>query len=152
VALLADTTERVPSPSAELTETVEAALASARPIGTELFVMSARFLEVTVEVVVEVDPYAAFGEVTEGVLKAIHERLAPVSPTRTGSAFGADFYPTSLYGVIQALPDVRAVPSLVIRVDGETIPDPAQAVVVAADQVLVPAEKHTVDVRPSRDR
>ena len=152
VALIANTTRRIPTPSAELIDAVTAALEPKRPIGTELFVRPARFVEVAVDVIVEVDPYAAFDQVTAAVLARIDERLSPISGNRHESAFGADFYPTSLYGAIQDLPDVRAVPSLVIRVDGVTSSDLALPVIVARDQIIVPADHHNVLVKPSKDQ
>ncbi len=151
VAVLPALTDRMPYASPELLDEVATALDRVRTIGTELFVRSARFVEIAVTAVVEVEPYASFGEIRAEVLRRIDERLAPRSADGA-SRFGRDFFPTALFGALQPIPGVIAVPRLTVSVDNTPHGDIAEPVVMAADQLAVRAVEHHIDVRPRRDR
>lgn len=150
VAVLADVEGGQPA-GPELLDAVEDALRDARSVGTELFVRSVRLVQVMVDVLVEVDPYASFGDVNVAVRRRIAEALAP-APAEGSAAtrFGVDLLPTQLFGVVQAVPDVRAVPLLEVVVDGRPHSDISQPVRVDADQIAVLQEAR-VDVRPRTD-
>ncbi|MFF0097529.1 putative baseplate assembly protein [Streptomyces canus] len=151
VAVLPALQDRMPYASPELLDAVATALDRVRTIGTELFVRSARFVEVAVTAVVEVEPYANFGEIRAEVLRRIDERLSPRAADGT-SRFGRDFFPTALFGAVQPIPGVIAVPLLTVAVDGTDRPDIAEQVVIEADQLAVRAADHHITVRPRRDR
>ena len=114
------------------------------------------------KVVVEVDPYASFGDIDAEVRRRIADALNPVPADQATSAvssanssngstrFGKDFFPTQLFGVVQGIPDVLAVPLLEVTVGGRAHNDIAQPVVVAGDQIAV-LDDAKVDVRPRRD-
>ena len=139
--------------SPELLDLVEAILTPARTIGSELFVRSVRFVQVVVRVVVEVDPYALFGDIRTEVARRLARALDPVPAGETATApssFGRDFFPTTLYGVVQEVSDVIAVPLLEVTVDGRAHGDVSQPVVVAPDQIIVLGHAD-VEVRPRRD-
>jgi hypothetical protein len=158
VAVLALSDERKPYATTELLAAVEQRLEDVRTIGTELFVRGARFVEVTVSVVVEADPYAAFGEIAIEVEKRINQTLSPmkqgpaVGVGDAASRFGMDFFPTSLFGVIQPIAGVVAIPSLEVKIDGAAHPDISASVTVEPDQLVVPAAQHDVVVRPRTDQ
>ena len=158
VAVLALSTERKPYATTELLAAVEQRLEDVRTIGTELFVRGARFVEVTVSVVVEADPYAAFGEIAIEVEKRINETLSPMQQRPVGgmgdaaSRFGMDFFPTSLFGVIQPIAGVVAITSLDVKIDGAAHPDISASVTVEPDQLVVPAPQHDIIVRPRTDQ
>jgi predicted phage baseplate assembly protein len=135
--------------SPELLDVVARALDSARTIGTELFVRSARYVRVSVHVVVDVDPYASFGEIEAAVRRRLVQALTPV-PADGPSRLGRELFPTTLYGVVQSVSGVESVAWLQVTADGKVHLDLATPVTVAADQVAV-LESPRVDVRPRRD-
>ncbi|MEU4560126.1 putative baseplate assembly protein [Actinoplanes sp. NPDC023936] len=142
VAVLARSTDRVPAASPGLLEAVADELAPKRAIGTELHVRGARFVEVEVTTVIQVAPFAAVGEIVAEAQRRIDAQLSPSG----GGRFGVSFFPTSLFGVLQQIPDVLAVPALEVRIDdAEHRLD--QEVVIAPDQLIVPAANHRIDVR-----
>ena len=149
VAVLPHSADPRPYASPELLEAVGSVLEPARTIGSELFVRSARFVEVTVTVVVDVDPYAAFGEIRAEVVRRLNDELTP--STAGASRFGQDFYPTALFGVVKPVPGVIAVPLLEVTVDGAPHPLVSEPVIVEADQLVVPGPSHDVRVQPRRD-
>ena len=129
----------------------EGVVCPARTVGTELYVRSVRFVQVVVVIVVEVDPYASFGDVSVAVRQRLRDALdhAPEGEAGT-SRFGLDFLPTQLFGVVQSVADVRAVPVLEILADDRPHLDISQPVKVDADQIAV-LQDARVDVRPTRD-
>ncbi len=153
VAVLAASQDARPFASPELLEGVEAELATRRTLGTELFVRGARFVEVSVTVVVDVDPYASFGEIRGEVAARLERALAPAPDDAGsgGSRFGRDFFPTALFAEVQGVAGVVAVPLLEVAVDGSAHPQVSDPVVVEADQLVVPGPVQ-VTVRPRRDR
>ena len=155
VAVLPETQDPKPYASPELLDVVNSVLQKARTVGSELFVGSARFVEVTVSVVVDADPYAAFGEIRAEVARRLDAALAPVTPggvTAAPSHFGKDFFPTTLFGVVLSVPGVIAVPLLEVTVDGAAHPLISDPVPIEADQLIVPGPQHDVRVQPGRDR
>ena len=84
---------------------------------------SARFVSVAVTVAVDVDPYASFGDVSAEVRRRLARRPCAGGrrpARRRGSA--RSFFPTMLFGVVQAVADVVAVPLLEVTVDGRAAP------------------------------
>lgn len=155
VAVLPKTRDPEPYASPELLNVVESVLKEARLIGSELFVRSARFVKVKVTVVVDADPYAAFGEIRTEVARRIDSALAPVpadGTTAASSRFGKDFFPTTLFGAVLSVPGVIAVPLLEVTVDGKAHPLISDPVQIEADQLIVPAPGHDITVRPRRDQ
>jgi predicted phage baseplate assembly protein len=152
VVVLPDASEPRALASPELLDAVREALEPARTIAAELFVRSVAYVVIDVQVVVDVDPYASFGDVSAQVHRQIEAALDPRPPADDPSVtrFGQDFFPTGLFGVIQEVDDVRAVPLLQITVDGRAHDEVADSVVVAPDRIAVLGEAK-VDVRPRRD-
>ncbi|WP_433830969.1 putative baseplate assembly protein [Actinoplanes sp. CA-015351] len=144
VAVLARSSARVPVAAPELLEAVEKELAPKRTIGTELHIRGARFVEVAVTAVIQVSPFAAIGEIVAEARRRIDEALSPA-----GGRFGRGFFPTSLFGVLQQIPDILAVPLLEVRIDGARH-EIENEVPIDADQLIVPAENHEIDVQPPR--
>jgi predicted phage baseplate assembly protein len=155
VAVLPDPGEQAtPYASPELLDVVRSVLAPRRTLGAELFVRSARFLEVSVSVVLDVDPYASFGEIRTEAAARLRGALSPVpagGATATTSRFGRDFFPTTLFAELQAVPGVIAVPLLEVTVEGTGRQAISEPVDVQADQLVVPGQVH-VEVRPRRDQ
>lgn len=152
VAVLPDAKEPRTNASPELLDAVVKALQPARAIGSELFVRSASFVAVAVTLVVEVDPYASFGDVDAEVRRRLARALAP-APDASATAstrFGRDFHPTTLFAVVQGISDVVAVPLLEVTVDGQDHPNISWPVVVTPDHIAV-LDDVQVDVRPRRD-
>jgi predicted phage baseplate assembly protein len=154
VVILPDSADPRPYASPELLDAVREVLRPARTIGAELFVRSARFVEVTVKVIVDVDPYAAFEEIRAEVANRLDDELAPTSADGE-SRFGRDFFPTTLFGVVKSVPGVIAVRLLEVAVQGDTqtAPHPpvSDPVVVGADQLIVAGPQHDIRVQPRRD-
>ena len=144
VAVLARSADRRPVASPELIDAVRAALEPVRTIGTELNVRGAQFVEVTVTVVVEADPYAATGAVKAEILDRIDRALAP---GQGGAGFGRQFFPTSLFGVVQQSAGVIGVQSLQVGIDGREHADLSAPVAIEPDQLVVPGAAHDVTVR-----
>ncbi|MEO5851910.1 MAG: putative baseplate assembly protein [Nocardioides sp.] len=136
--------------SPELLDVVAATLEPARTIGTELFVRSARFVSLRVRVTVDVDPYASFGDISAEVRRRLAAALAPQPADGAESRFGLELFPTMLFGVVQGITDVVAVPLLEITADGRVHADVSQPVIVDPDQIAV-LEDVDVQVRPRRD-
>nr|WP_221382019.1 putative baseplate assembly protein [Actinoplanes polyasparticus] len=147
VAVLVRADDRPPVASPELLDAVRAALDPVRPIGTELNVRGARFVEVTVTVVVEADPYAATGAVKAEILERINRALTP-----DGANFGRPFFPTSLFGVIQQTAGVVGVRSLQVDIPGRSGLDLSAAVEIDPDQLVAPGREHDVTIRPGGAR
>jgi phage-related baseplate assembly protein len=142
-----------PYASPELLDAVSSVLAPRRTLGAELFVRSARFLAVAVSVVLDVDPYASFGEIRTGAAARLRSALSPLpagGATATTSRFGRDFFPTTLFAELQAVSGVIAVPLLEVTVEGTGQPI-SKPVEVQADQLVVPGQVK-VEVRPRRDQ
>jgi hypothetical protein len=150
VAVLPEAQDPGTHASPELLDVVAGTLDPARTIGTELHVRSARFVSLAVTVAVDVDPYASFGDVSAEVRRRLAAALAPVAAPGSASRFGQELFPTMLFGVVQAVDDVVAVPLLEVTVDGRVHPDISTPVVVDADQVAV-LQDAVVQVRPRRD-
>lgn len=134
----------------ELLDVVAKTLDPARTIGTELFVRSARFVRLVVTVAVDVDPYASFGDIDAEVRRRLRDALAPAPTAGAPSRFAQEFFPTTLFGVVQGVPDVVAVPLLEVTVDGREHEDISKPVLVAPDRIAVLGDVD-VDVRPRRD-
>jgi hypothetical protein len=150
VAVLPEADATATHASPELLDIVAETLDAARTIGTELFVRSARFVSLVVTVAVDVDPYASFGDVDAEVRRRLAAALAPVPAVGAASRFGQELFPTMLFGVVQGVADVVAVPLLELTVDGRKHGNVSEPVLVDPDQIAVLLDA-TVEVRPRRD-
>lgn len=166
----ADREDRAPKPSADLITRVCRYLDARRPLTTELYVKGPEYQSIKIEARVEAQPYAAFDTVARDVSVAINEYLDPLgrrfgdeeeqgdtpgAATRgagkpTGWNFGRDLFPTNLFSVILAVPDVVAVPSLVVLVGGRPheINEPVR---VGRDGLLYGVAEHEINVVPTVD-
>lgn len=128
----ANTGKEPPKASDDLLQAVGRALDGQRLITTEVYVVSARYVGVTVNAELDVDPQDSFTVVKQKVEEAVRRffQLKPPAPTAGGPApggwdFGRKLYPSALYEVILSVEDkprkkrlVRAVTNLKIKIDG----------------------------------
>jgi predicted phage baseplate assembly protein len=149
VAVAADSKDVPPAPSADLLADVCAQLDAHRLLTTELYVASPKFLKVKVEAKVSAQPYASLDEVRRNVQKALVEALDPLQ-AEGGPPFGRDLFPTSLYAVILAVAEVRAVLALDLRVDAHPH-QPATDPVQVPDDGLVFGPDHEIVVVPATE-
>lgn len=170
VVPFADREDRAPKPSADLITRVCQYLDARRLLTTELYIKGPEYQEIKIEARVEAKPYAAFDTVARDVGTAINEYLDPLgrkfgdeeeqnaaatgAVTRGGKPsgwdFGRDLFPTNLFSVILGVPDVVAVPSLVVMVDGRPheINEPVR---VGRDGMLHGVAEHEINVVPTVD-
>jgi hypothetical protein len=172
VVIVPQNAAQPPQPSSDLIQSVCRYLNGFRLLTTEVYVKGPTYQAITVQAVVAAQPYAAFDAVALAIIKALNDYLDPLGRTTpssdpnaqpatttstsnsTGSSsqqqgrdFGADLYPTSLFGAILAVPGVTAVPSMSITVNGQPHDDLSQAIVVPADG-LVYGTGHLISVVP----
>ncbi|QUQ65633.1 putative baseplate assembly protein [Kutzneria sp. CA-103260] len=150
VVIVADTDDDPPAPSGELIAGVCRYLDQFRLIATELFVAGPVFVPISVHAAVTADPYAAADAVAAGAQQALKDFLAPLHVAADGSRFAQftdQFRPTSLYGVLLAVPGVLAVTELEITVNGRVQDDPRVAVDLPAGG-LTTSGTHRIDVTP----
>ena len=165
----ADIQDPAPKPSADLISRVCQYLDSRRLLTTELYVKGPEYKQIKVEALVEANPYAAFDTVALNVTRAINTYLDPLgrtfadgpttageppaatSPSGVGWEFGRDLFPTNLYSVILGVEDVKAVPFLEIRVDGQQHAI-NQPVTLRGDGLFYGASDHDISVVPAVDR
>jgi predicted phage baseplate assembly protein len=150
VVIVADTDDDPPAPSGELIAGVCRYLDQFRLIATELFVAGPVFVPISVHAAVTADPYAAADAVAVGAQQALRDFLAPLHAAADGSRFARftdQFRPTSLYGVLLAVPGVLAVTELEITVNGRVRDDPRVAVDLPPGG-LTTSGTHRIDVTP----
>jgi len=166
----ADIQDPAPKPSADLISRVCEYLDARRLITTELYVKGPEYKVIKVEAKVEANPYAAFDTVALDVAAAINTFLDPLGrrfasklpgsstknesgadSAKSGWAFGADLFPTNLFSVILQVKDVKAVPYLAIKVDGQPH-ELNEPVTLAGDGLLYGSPDHDIAVVPSVDR
>ena len=97
---------------------------------TELFVRGPKFVKVRVEARVALRPDAAFDLVSEAIGDCLDTYFDPF-----GWDFGADIYPTNVYGEVLKLRDqgVVTVEAITIYVDGRQHDAIAQAISLPPD-------------------
>jgi predicted phage baseplate assembly protein len=145
VVVVPDNEDKPPNPSSDLIASLCGMLDTRRLLTTEVFVKGPRYLEIRVEARVAANPYASFDAVSLAVLNALDQQLDP----RKGS-FGEDLSPTRLFSTILQVPDVTAVLTLNIYVDGRRH--------IGLDPIAVPADglvfgrNHIVTVEVAKDR
>jgi predicted phage baseplate assembly protein len=150
VAVAAASDDVPPSPSADLLAEVCTELDAHRLITTELHVTSPKFRQVRVEAKVSAEPYASVDAVRRDVERALADALNPLRATG-GPPFGRDLFPTSLYGVILEVTDVRAVLALSLRVDN--LPhEPATKPLALPSDGLVFGPDHDIVVVPATEQ
>lgn len=145
VVVIPDNDDRPPRPSGELIGRVCATLDEKRLLTTEVFVKGPEYQEVRVEARVTAAPYASFDAVTMSVIKALDELLDP----RKGE-FGRELFPTSIFSTILRVPEVVAVLSMNVFVDG-THHEVLKPVRVPLDG-LVFGRNHVITVEPAQDQ
>jgi len=110
-----------PVPTQEDLRAVAAALAAeSAPAGVEVVAAAPRYRRVRAEADVVVDPAADSGRTVTGVLDAIDGFLHPLTGGDDGEGwpFGRTLEHNDLLRLLVALPGVRAVPRLILVVDG----------------------------------
>lgn len=140
-----DNDDQPPKPSGDLISRVCAMLDEKRLLTAEVFVKGPEYQKVRVEALVTAAPYASFDQVTISVIKAIDKLLDP----RRGE-FGKELFPTSLFSTILQVPDVEAVLSLNIFVDGMLHEELKKPVRVPPDGLIF-GRDHVITVRPTQD-
>ena len=134
-----------PTPDSDLLGTVARHLARAvAPLGVEVVAAAARFHRVRVEARVLLDPAADVGPTVEHVLATLDAYLHPLTggEDATGWPFGAAVRHSELLRRVVSVDGVRAVPRLVIVVDGEPADDCAD--VAIPEHALVWPDGHQV--------
>ncbi len=135
-----------PRASADLIRSVCTYLDPFRLLTTEVYVRGAEFQEIRVSARISARPAASFDAVARDVAKALDEFLDP----RTWD-FGRNLHPTSFFDVILDVPDVVAVETISIEVDGR----PHDSLVKKVDVPpggLVFGRGHAIVVQPEEDR
>lgn len=148
VVVVADTGDDPPAPSAELLAGVCRHLEPRRMLTTELYVRPPTFHRIAVTAALTARPYAAPGAVVRTAVAALQAFLAPVRHDPDGSRhadFGQSRYPTELYRVLLADPNVVAVTRLELTVDGRPHEDLSAPVQLPPEGLLSGGE-HTITV------
>ena len=145
VLIVPDNADNPPVPSGDLLRSVAHYLHPFRLLTTELYVSKPRYRSVCVRAVVRADPYASPGTVERAAVAALTTFLDPRQ-----WPFGGELYPTAFYDTLLEVPNLRAVDSLVVEVDGQ--PHGRLDVAVRLDRdELVYSGEHEIAVRPYRD-
>lgn len=113
VVIVPTTQDTPPKPSADLIRALCQSLDQVRLLTTEVFVKGPEYHEVRVEARVTAPPYTSFDSIVLDIMAALNKALDPGQ-----GKFGVTVYPTSLYGTILQVPNVTAVVSLNMFVDG----------------------------------
>jgi predicted phage baseplate assembly protein len=160
VVVAPDSDDLPPRPSQQQLEVVCRYLNERRLLTTELYVQGPEYIQIRVEARVACQPYAATDQVRNEIVQALNASLDPLgrrkppegvgsSFQRLGGEFGRDLYPTSLFSIIQSVPNVVAVQYLAVNGQegarlGQPIPVPASALVYGAPDhniTVVPYEE-----------
>lgn len=150
VVVVAEGSDEPPVPSPELLAAVARQLAPRRMITTELYVRKPDFVQIGVVATLDVQPHAAFGAVVRKATDALARFLAPVSVDDAGArsaSFGRSLYPTELYRVLMADPDVVRVAVLELIVSGRQQTDLSVPVPLPPWGLRLSGE-HAITVRP----
>jgi predicted phage baseplate assembly protein len=159
VVIVPDSDDDPPMPTPDHLDAAARYLDRRRVLTTELYVKGPVYIPIRVETRVEVDEYAAFDKVAREIAAMINRFLDPLGRTLGDTtslpkvdvpvrAIGQNFQPTSLYGLIQQHPSVKAVTFLAVRVDGQPH-EPFNAVVnVPADGMVYGTSDHDIVVGP----
>lgn len=164
IVVVPDTADRPPRPSPDQLEAVCEYIDTRRLLTSEVYVKGPEYLPVHVEAILEANPYAAFDEVKNKAVQALNDAIDPLIPERSaassaqgvtplrkvGRAFGLDFYPTSLFSVLQNVKDVRAVRTLNVTINGTRLQENGPYL-LKADQMLYGALDHEITVMPYKD-
>jgi hypothetical protein len=153
VVVIPESNELPPNPSPAQLEAVAEYLKPRRLLTTELYVTGPSYKAIRVDATVEANPYSAFDEVRREVIEAINQYLSPLpkDTNKKGWDFGQDLYPTSLFGVIQAVDDVRAVKFLQVRVDGQLYQNTNQPITLKLYEMLYGELEHDIRIVSHRD-
>jgi predicted phage baseplate assembly protein len=146
VVIVPDNGKMPPQPTSDETRAVCRYLEQYRLLTTELYVKGPNYTAVHVTARVESQPYASPDIVSQAVKTAINNYLNPLT-----WGFGQEFYPTSLYGIIQTVKDVAAVPILEILVNNKPYDQPQLPVVLGLDTLIYGTPDHEIVVVPNRD-
>jgi hypothetical protein len=138
--------EREPQASAGLREAVCRYLDERRLLTVELYVKGPQYREVKVEAKLSAQPYASSGAVQRKAIEALDTALHPLR-----RPLGNSFYPTTIYTVLQEVPEVVAVESLKVWIDGQLRDDLGQPVHLGRDEAIFSSAGHEIHVRPGRE-
>ncbi|MEV4937448.1 putative baseplate assembly protein [Streptomyces zaomyceticus] len=140
-----------PEPTPGLLRAVRGFLAVRRTVGTRVFVVGPRYLEVSVNVTVTVVPESDPAVTQRAVVEALDGFLDPLTggPAGGGWPFGRDVYRGELLGVLDAVPGVAHVTALTMT--PASGPASRTGLRVPPD-TLVTAGEHTVHVLPGSGR
>lgn len=146
VVIVPDNDKRPPQPTSDEIRAVARHLEPYRLLTTELYVDGPKYVSVHVTARVESQPYASPDLVSRAIKTAINDYLNPLN-----WEFGQEFYPTSLFGVIQNVQDVAAVPILEILVNNRPYEQLQHHVVLGLDTLIYGTHDHEIVVVPNRD-
>ena len=141
------------TPTAELMETVAAALDHRRLLGTSIKLLPARLKGISVAVDVRASPLADLERVQYDVEHALYVYLNPLiggSPDGPGSGWpsGRRLSQGELYGIVYSIPGVEFINALLtFETDlgtGSQSPEPTDGEVGLADEELIASGEHTV--------
>jgi predicted phage baseplate assembly protein len=171
VVIVPDNDDRTPKPSPDQLEVVCRYLDERRLLTTELYVKGPEYLPVKVAAKVAVEPYASFAEVKSNIILAIDTALDPLGRKQinpqagsssaagngvgqstagtgepSGRDFGLDLYPTSLFSVIQNVPNVKAIESLAVNgLEGQELNRPIE---LKPDMLVYGSTDHEITIVP----
>lgn len=161
VIIVPDSLDMPPQPSQQQMEVVCRYLNERRLLTTELYIRGPKYIPIRVETKVACQPYAAVDEVRGNIVKAIVASLDPLGKSqppeglrgesllRLGGSFGVDFYPTSLFSLIQSVKDVVAVEYL--AVNGQEGARLNQPITVQPDEMVYLSPEHEITVVPYQE-
>jgi hypothetical protein len=142
IVVVPTTLDIPPKPSSDLIRSLCDMLDTVRLLTTEVFVKGPSYHEIRVEARVTANPYSSFDVVSQDAIQAINDFLDP----HQGN-FGAQLFPTKLYGVISEVADVVGVVTLNLYVDGRRYTG-LQAISAEPDGLFY-GNNHIVTVTPS---
>ena len=161
IIIVPDSEEMPPQPSQPQKEAVCRYLSERRLLTTELYIRGPKYVPIRVEAKVACRAYAAVDQVRAEIIQTLSASLDPLGKLkppeglraqnmlRLGGSFGVDFYPTSLFSLIQSVKDVVAVDYL--AVNGQEGADLNRRIVLDPDQMVYLSPDHEITVVPYQE-
>jgi predicted phage baseplate assembly protein len=162
VIVIPDSEEMPPQPSQPQMEVVCRYLNQRRLLTTELYIRGPKYVPIRVEAKVVCQPYAAVDQVRAEIIQALVASLDPLGKSkppqglradnllRLGGSFGVDFYPTSVFSLIQSVKDVVAVEYLAVnKQEGADLNLPIE---LQRDEIVYLSPDYEITVVPSSER
>ncbi len=146
VVVIPDNKDIPPKPSPGELEAVCRYLDERRLLTTEVHVKGPTYKAIRVEATIAAEPSAAFDEVRHCIIAKLNLHLNPQN-----WPFGQDLYPSSLYGVIQDVPDVRNVRFLQVRVNNQLHDKVSQAICLPLDGMVYGEPEHDITIVPYQE-